>query len=81
MAVADVYDALISRRPYKDRMSHEQAMQIIIDGRGSHFDPDVVDAFVDIEEDMQAIAQSYPDSDDDLQRKIEFLAQAVAVDV
>jgi putative two-component system response regulator len=81
MAVADVYDALISRRVYKDRMSHEQAMQIIIDGRGSHFDPDVVDAFVDIEEDMQAIAQSYPDSDDDLQRKIEFLAQAVAVDV
>jgi ADP-ribose pyrophosphatase len=38
-------------------------------------------ASVDIEEDVQAIAQSYPDSDDDLQRKIEFLAQAVAVDV
>ncbi|MBK7676373.1 two-component system response regulator [Accumulibacter sp.] len=80
MAVADVYDALISRRVYKDRMTHEQATQIIVDGRGSHFDPDVVDAFVEIADEFQSIAQRYPDSDDDLQRKIDFLAQAVAVD-
>jgi len=80
MAVADVYDALISRRVYKDRMTHEQATRIIVDGRGSHFDPDVVDAFVEIADEFQSIAQRYPDSDDDLQRKIDFLAQAVAVD-
>ena len=64
MAVADVYDALISRRVYKDRMTHEQAMQIIIDGRGSQFDPDVVDAFVEIEAEFRSIARSYPDSND-----------------
>lgn len=80
MAVADVYDALISRRVYKDRMTHEQATRIIVEGRGSHFDPDVVDAFVEIADEFQSIAQRYPDSDDDLQRKIDFLAQAVAVD-
>jgi putative two-component system response regulator len=80
MAVADVYDALISRRVYKDRMTHEQATQIIVEGRGSHFDPDVVDAFVEIADEFRSIAQRYPDSDDDLQKKIDFLAQAVAVD-
>ena len=80
MAVADVYDALISRRVYKDRMTHEQATQIIVEGRGSHFDPDVVDAFVEIADEFRSIAQRYPDSEDDLQRKIDFLAQAVAVD-
>jgi putative two-component system response regulator len=80
MAVADVYDALISRRVYKDRMTHEQATQIIVEGRGSHFDPDVVDAFVEIAEEFRSIAQRYPDSDDDLQRKMDFVAQAVAGD-
>ncbi len=81
MAVADVYDALISRRLYKQPMTHAQAAQIIVDGRGSHFDPDVVDAFVAVEREFQLIAESFPDSDEDLQKKIEFLAQAVAVDV
>jgi putative two-component system response regulator len=46
MAVADVYDALISRRIYKDGMSHEAAMSIIAEGRGTHFDPDIADAFL-----------------------------------
>ncbi|MCM8593883.1 two-component system response regulator [Accumulibacter sp.] len=81
MAVADVYDALISRRVYKERMSHEAATEIIIEGRGSHFDPDVVDAFAEINQEFRLIAERYPDSDEDLRRKIEFLAQAVAVDV
>ncbi len=45
MAVADVYDALISRRPYKNPFSHDKAVQMILDGRGQHFDPDIVDAF------------------------------------
>ena len=45
MALADVYDALISRRVYKAGMSHELAIQIITEGRGKHFDPDITDAF------------------------------------
>ncbi|MDR2442327.1 MAG: response regulator [Deltaproteobacteria bacterium] len=45
MAIADVYDALISKRPYKDPMPPEVAKKIIIEGRGSHFDPALVDVF------------------------------------
>ena len=46
VAVADVYDALTSRRVYKEAMPHEQAKAIILRDRGSHFDPEVVDAFL-----------------------------------
>lgn len=46
VALADVYDALCSQRPYKDAYTHEEAKQIIINERGQHFDPDVVDAFL-----------------------------------
>ncbi|TAN52824.1 MAG: two-component system response regulator [Methylococcaceae bacterium] len=60
MALADVYDALISQRVYKESMPHEQAARIIQEGKGSHFDPDIVDAFVDIQEEFQAIARRYP---------------------
>jgi len=63
MAVADVYDALISRRAYKKGMSHEKAIIIITEGKGSHFDPDVVDAFVEQQEEFKAIALRYSDSD------------------
>lgn len=45
-ALADVYDALSSRRPYKEPFTHEKSRAIILDGRGSHFDPDIVDAFL-----------------------------------
>ena len=61
MAVADVYDALISRRVYKEAMSHQQAVQIIADGKGSHFDPDMVDAFVHISDQFNAIARRFAD--------------------
>ncbi|MBB1075830.1 response regulator [Rhodoferax sp. 4810] len=63
MAVADVYDALISRRVYKAGMPHEEAVRIICEGRGSHFDPDIVDAFLDIADVFQAIACDYSDTD------------------
>ena len=66
MAVADVYDALISRRVYKDGMTHEEAVQIIIEGRGKHFDPDIVDAFLTLQDDFKAIAAQYADSLEDL---------------
>ena len=66
MAVADVYDALISRRVYKEGMSHEKAVSIMVDGRGSHFDPVLIDAFVEIQEQFRAIALRYADTDADM---------------
>jgi len=48
MAVADVYDALISDRPYKKALSHEEAVKIMIDGKGTQFDPVLIDLFVKI---------------------------------
>ncbi|MCE1249634.1 MAG: two-component system response regulator [Comamonadaceae bacterium] len=61
MALADVYDALISRRVYKPAFSHEQACATIVKGRGSHFDPDIADAFVELAGDFLRISQRYPD--------------------
>jgi putative two-component system response regulator len=61
MAVADVYDALISRRVYKPPMSHAEAVAVIVQGRGTHFDPDLVDAFVKIADEFRAIADHYAD--------------------
>ena len=61
MALADVYDALISKRVYKPAFSHEESMKIIAKGRGSHFDPDVYDAFLDVAEEFRRIAQQYAD--------------------
>lgn len=61
MALADVYDALISRRVYKPAFSHEQACAALVKGRGTHFDPDIVDAFMEIAADFWRISQQYPD--------------------
>ncbi len=65
MAVADVYDALVSRRVYKPPFSHSKAVDIIREGRGSHFDPDIVDAFLKIHETFRRIAVEYADSDEE----------------
>ena len=69
MAVADVYDALISRRIYKAPMSHEQAVAIIEKGSGHHFDPDITDAFLALQDTFRDIAARYADSDDDMAQK------------
>lgn len=61
MALADVYDALISCRIYKDGMRHEDAVKIIAEGRGTHFDADIVDAFLRIQHEFQAISSRYAD--------------------
>jgi len=61
MAVADVYDALISKRVYKDAFSHQDAMNILREGRGEHFDPDVLDALLEIESQFVQIAEEYGD--------------------
>ncbi|MFZ6047025.1 two-component system response regulator [Pseudomonas sp. CR3202] len=70
MAVADVYDALISRRVYKPGMPHEQAVEIIRQGRGSHFDPDICDAFLTYHEQFRAIAERFADSDQDMAKQL-----------
>ena len=59
MALADVYDALTSVRTYKDAFSHEVARSIIVEGRGTQFDPDVVDAFLRAEARMLQIKREY----------------------
>ena len=62
MAVADVYDALVSRRKYKEPLSHERAASILAEGRGTHFDPDVFDAFLAHQEQFKAIAARFADA-------------------
>jgi len=76
MAVADVYDALISRRIYKEPLPHEEAVRIIAQTSGRHFDPDVVAAFLEVQETFNAIAVSYADTPADLQPKRDYLAIA-----
>ena len=78
MAVADVYDALISRRVYKAGMSHDKAVDIIRDGAGKHFDPDIVEAFLGIEDEFKTIAQRFADTDQDMDRKKRYFEQASA---
>ena len=59
MAIIDVYDALTSKRVYKSAFTHEKALEIILKERDKHFDPDVVDAFIEIEKDIIQIANKY----------------------
>ena len=65
MAVADVYDALITRRVYKPALSHHQAVDIIRDGRGTAFDPEIVDIFLQFEDDFRRIALEFADFTDE----------------
>lgn len=64
MALADVYDALMSKRVYKEAYSHDVAVETIVQGRGSHFDPDLVDAFLTIHEQFEEIARQFSDDDE-----------------
>jgi adenylate cyclase len=65
MALADVYDALISKRIYKSPFSHAVAVDVIKEGRGTHFDPDMVDAFLEIQEQFRKIAYEFADSQEE----------------
>ncbi len=60
-AIADVFDALTSKRPYKAAFPIEKAFIIIKEGRGSHFDPQVVDAFFTVEDEILSIKGKYKD--------------------
>lgn len=61
MALADVYDALTSERVYKKALSHEKSKSIIISGSGKHFDPIIVDAFLNVENQMEIISKKFKD--------------------
>ena len=63
MAIADVYDALISKRVYKNSCTHEKSIAIIKEGSGSQFDPDLVQGMLDIEQEFHAIAMQYNDAE------------------
>jgi putative two-component system response regulator len=73
MAVADVYDAIISQRVYKLGMSHAEAVEIIVEGSGTHFDPDIIDAFLKVRDEFQKIAARYSDSDEEIKEKIQYI--------
>ncbi|CAN2042663.1 putative cyclic di-GMP phosphodiesterase VC_1348 [Candidatus Magnetomoraceae bacterium gMMP-15] len=66
MAIADVYDALISKRVYKPPYTHEKAVKIIISGKCKYFDPDMVDAFIKLEKEFKKIALKLIDYDEEL---------------
>ncbi len=66
LALSDVYDALTSRRCYKEAFSHSRSHEIIVDGKGQHFCPDVVDAFVSAEKDFLNIRSRYVDVEQEI---------------
>lgn len=66
MAIADVYDALVSKRVYKPPFPHSQAMAVILEGKGKHFDPEMVEVFKHHAETFRAIAIEFADHDDEI---------------
>jgi len=65
MALADVYDALISKRVYKPSFSHKKAISIITEGKGKHFDPDIVDAFMLVQDEFRQVALEHAECDEE----------------
>ncbi len=61
MAIADVYDALSCKRHYKEAFAPERVRALMVDGRGTHFDPRLLDAFLQLEDEFLAIAEHYRD--------------------
>jgi putative two-component system response regulator len=78
VALADVYDALISNKIYRQGMSYEAAVGVIFSERGEHFDPDVVDAFMELTVEFEDVAARFADSEHDMQNKIDYMANAIA---
>lgn len=64
MSVIDVYDALVSKRVYKQAMPHEQVLQEMVRLRGRKFDPDLVDAMLRLQATFRAIYEANQDQDD-----------------
>jgi putative two-component system response regulator len=66
LAMADVYDALTSVRCYKDAFSHEASRTIIVEGAGTHFDPKIVEAFLNCEDQFVRIKKEYKDEEPEI---------------
>ncbi|MHB8897817.1 MAG: response regulator [Thermoguttaceae bacterium] len=77
-ALADVYDALTTRRVYKPKMSHQSTREIILEGKGKHFDPDIVQAFLNRENEFAEINRRFDESDLSADRPVTFLGAHVA---
>ncbi|MGB5745492.1 MAG: HD domain-containing phosphohydrolase [Desulfobacterales bacterium] len=75
IALADVYDALTTKRFYKDAYSHKRSRQIIVDQKGAHFDPEVVDVFLALEDEFNRIRRENLEDENELMKPLE---QAVA---
>ena len=71
IALADVYDALTTRRFYKEAFSHKRSMQIIIDQKGTHFDPEVVDVFLALEDEFNRIRREKLEDETELMKPLE----------
>jgi len=63
MSIADVYDALVSERPYKKAFTHEEAMKSVAEGRGTQFDPNLVDIFLTLSDKIKEIGEGMKYSD------------------
>lgn len=70
MAIADVYDALTSKRVYKEAFSHAKAVEIILGDSGSHFDPKMVKVFQKSASDFLHIAEQFPDTNDPVNAQV-----------
>ncbi|MDR3091328.1 MAG: response regulator [Clostridiales bacterium] len=81
MAVADVYDALVSERPYKKGFPHEKAVDIIVEGRGSHFDPLIVDVFVKVADKFRGVGEAFRLEQERLTAEMESEKKAKAGDI
>ena len=64
---------LVSRHVYKEPMPHEEAGRIIIDGKSSHFNPDMVDALTELADEFENIAARYANSDEDMEKKADYM--------
>ncbi len=68
VAIADVYDALSNRRVYKEAFPHEKCVEIIKDGAGKSFDPEIVAVFLELQSEFREIAQWHKDADKSMER-------------
>lgn len=78
--LADVYDALVSRRIYKPQLTHQQAVEVIAEGKGTKFDPDVIDAFLEVNNQFNQIAYAYADNNKDFEKNIDYMEKAIAME-
>ena len=67
MAIADVYDALTSYRPYKKALTHEESVEIILNNKNKHFDPNLVDVFLDVSDKFSEVKIFFNDNIEDIE--------------